>query len=66
MVEASLRVKAVGAPGSTSAIGMATAVLSAEIVESPRLLIAVTLVITSAESARLKGDVLREDTRTVH
>ena len=66
MVEASLRVKAVGASGSTSAMGIDTAVLSFEVADSPRLLIAVTLVITSAESARSKGVTLRSPIRTVH
>ena len=61
-----MRVKAVGASGSISAMGMDTAVLSDEVVDSPRLLIAVTLATTSAESAKLKGVVRRSVMRTVH
>ena len=61
-----MRVKAVGASGSTSAMGMDTAVLSAEVVDSPRSLKAVTLAITSAKSAKLNGEFLSVVIGMVH
>ena len=56
----------VGASGSTSAIGKGTAVLSAEVADSPRSLIAVTLAMTSAKSAKSKGDTLSVGMGIVH
>ena len=47
-------------------MGISTAVLSAEVIDSPTSLIAVTRVMTSVWSDKLKGDALRSATRIVH